>query len=136
MKTITLKRMWAILVLLIGLGLNGCKTDAETDPFVPTRYFAPGGVTVSAPNVTVTLRWNRPLYVADSEELTYTVEVARDASFGQVEKRLETTETSVTFSRTELSPGVDYVARIRVNSSNGIEASVWSVSPSFSLVGE
>ncbi|RQP17328.1 MAG: hypothetical protein EAS52_09090 [Parapedobacter sp.] len=124
---------WSLLVMMICVSFNACKKEAVSEPFVPSRYFAPGGVSVSAPNVTVTLMWNRPLYASPEDALAYTVEVARDASFQQIEKSLETEVNTVVFANTELVPEVSYVARIKVNAANGKEASNWTISEPFSL---
>lgn len=133
MKKVTNFGRFALLFVAIASAMLACEKKQTPEEFRPSRFFAPAGLVVTAPNVFVDVSWSAPLYSLPSDGLNYTVQVARDSSFQSIEKEMNTESQTVRFVNTELEPDVSYVARVRANASGNIEASNWSITEPFSV---
>lgn len=123
-----------LLILFVGTYTSSC-TKEENREFNQERMFTPGRISITTEQKQARITWNPSLF-AELKTIQYTVELAKDSSFQNIEYTVQSDTAGVVITDDVLKPRQRYVARVKANTNNNTPESKWILSARFSITGE
>lgn len=123
-----------LLLVLSVAGITSCEKEKDRN-WEQIRMFMPGNINVSSAATQVTLTWSPSLFT-EGRAVSYTVQVARDSSFTNLEFTRVVDTPKVVITDTSLVVRQRYVARVKANTTGDVPESKWVISAPFTIQGE
>ncbi|MGN6402173.1 MAG: hypothetical protein ACTHMD_17065 [Flavisolibacter sp.] len=133
MKSFKYNRLF-IAALFLFVFISCKKNEYNSEVNLP-RQFKPGDINITAGETQAVLEWLPSLFTT-VKNATYTVEVAKDATFQNIEYSTIVDTSMTTITDSILAVGQDYFARVKANASGSTKESGWVTSSSFKITGE